>query len=606
MVGRAARAVQAVAVGNPSVNAFDGGVFTEASALVASVWASDSGTGTDATVSVGQQATYLATIQARSGLVWAGMFDGVSAVDASGGGHGITWYGSPGTRPSPLPNDPKVAGDLATSNVGAIAHFAALDFGNGPWAIEFWCTGHDQNSVLFSLTDDTSTGWAIQSTAGIMQLTSPTTVVNIQASAASSAGWHHFVVSRGPGTNGHIYVDGVDRTQAVNPITFASTAQQLELLANGGLYGVAIYNRELSAGEAMASATYAYPSAGGAGLPAIQGYGKDALSSLGTETYTVSNTNTSGAGSFMGAMAWLNAGHSGTVIITASGSVALPNAVTRVNNASNFLIDGRQGSLTLTGGCLFFYNCHHYAVVNIRHRGGWSPSRDSGAVDDQDADCFTNGSCHDYAYVNVSFSGWFDEGLDIAYPSYNITVQDCLWGPGGSVHNFGGGIGCFTTKVSMIRPVYCDVEYRAPRVEYWSTNLTGYSSPCWNGSNYDGGLPPDIIVDITNPIWIDCPVMVSSYGRGLNNVRTPDPINSGNGFTGSAKYGSGTYHVSYEVSTGGQSSDFGGVNSNPLFTVPSANLATGMTLPAARTYAKANSGCLPHDSFDTTQLARIP
>jgi hypothetical protein len=365
------------------------------------------------------------------------------------------------------------------------------------------------------------------------------------------------------------------------------------------------------------------------GLPAVQGFGRNALVSLGTESYVISSTASgSGAGTLGGALAWAAAGHQGTVTWAIDGTFTLPDQINRYNNASNVFFDARNHSVAIQGGCLALggtspsSNWNHFTFANVAFTGGWNGG--------QDADCVTICGGSDYAFVNCSFRGFYDESLDIAYPSHHITVQDCLFGPGGPPlgnarrdHSFAGGIGCYTYAVSHVRSTFIDPNYRTPRVDYWNSNgpvQTVGGSPCWNGSNYDGGIPPNgIICDIVNPVYVDVVSVIAVYGRGLTNVRQPYLLNSGSSFSGSAIYatagGTDGYLAvrnTYEVSTGAVNSDYGfGTGSNPYHTVPAAYLVSELSPSAAAAYAKLHSGPrnaagASANAFDTAQLARIP
>jgi len=316
----------------------------------------------------------------------------------------------------------------------------------------------------------------------------------------------------------------------------------------------------------------------------IQGFGARALQATGSGTWTVSNTNTgTGAGTFLGGLAAIAAGTHHILVFSIDGTFVVPNQVNQYSNASNFIIDGRGRSITLTGGNIKFSNCDHFAVVNIRHRGGWNGV--------QDADNFTIVESDNYAFVNCSISGGYDEGLSSTRGSSYWTVQDCLFGPGESQsasaiwdyppdgvnnHNFGSlnyghTIGS-NGPGSFIRCAWVAKNYRNPKIGYRN----------------DGNSTPDpgpITGDIINNV-----VVVSNYavtadtGAKVNNM---SPYTSGNARANESING-GVIGTSFAVESFARSG------------------ITILSSDGARAYAKANAGTTPRDAFDTTLLARIP
>jgi hypothetical protein len=298
------------------------------------------------------------------------------------------------------------------------------------------------------------------------------------------------------------------------------------------------------------------------GALTIAGFGARALASLGTGSYVVSTLAGTGAGSFPGALAWLNAGNSGRVTFSVDGTIDL-GAQVRYVTAHDFLIDGRGRSITFTGGTVYFRDSQRFAVVNVRHRGGWSGG--------QAADNWTNVHCSDFAYLNCSASGSYDEGISSTGDCRNYSLVDCLFGPGGAAdHNYGslnyGWTANRNGPGSFIRNVWVQKDYRNPKAGYR------------NDSGDTSLDPAPITYDVVNNIAVDCNYgLTAEYGAKVND-RSPYNLRN----------------------TNGPKAQTGAVIGS--FPVPSWADVQVMSPTAARDYAKANSGALPHDAFDAKLL----
>jgi hypothetical protein len=521
------------------------------------------------------QATYLDMILSRSGLLGAWLFgddSGATFHDRTAAANDGTWTGTPTlTTASPIPGDPKTAVTLGTTDVGSIPHIAAYNRGNGPLSVEFWTNAHDNVTAHWMVTKSnlSSDGWAVRQSGSLVRLTDGAGTSNIRQTAAAAAGWHHFVFTRGSGVDGKVYLDGVDVTFASNSVTLSDSASALQVLVDGGIYGLAYYNRELTAAEAASSAGYTYGAVQPPTLPSLVGYGANALSTLSANVITVTNLNTSGAGSFAAAFAQLDAGtFEGTINFTAglSGAIDLGATVQRLDARANFFIDGRGASITFVGAPLWFEGCHHYVICNVRHRGGW----DGG----QNADDFTNaGAAHDFAYINVSTSGAGDEGLSSTRGCYNYSLVDCLIGPNIVGHNFGslnyGGPNGTNGPGSFIRTAFIGLEYRCPKVAF-GNDVAPYTLDA-----------RAITYDCVNSISVNCVYgLTAEYGAKVNNT---NPYTQGNTNPDGAQ-------TNAQIGT---------------FTVAGFAVVTALSSAAAAANAKINCGCLPHDAFDIALLAQI-
>lgn len=328
------------------------------------------------------------------------------------------------------------------------------------------------------------------------------------------------------------------------------------------------------------------------GLPVLHGFGRYALDGLPATEYIVSSlAGTTDAGTFRGAVAWINAGNKGTVRFTVDGTIPLPNGNTSINSKSNFMFDGRGRSITLTGGPVVLNGeCHHYAFVNLRHAGGF----DGG----QNADNFTNygGSnpatlgCHDYAFVNVSARGSYDEGISSTEGCWNYTLEDCLFGAGDPNHDYGslqyGGYhnwngsrpGVTGTGGSFIRNAFIGKAERNPKLSYRGDAANGSPNPNLPDPN-------PYTYDVINNITVNCSPYSMTVEQGCKTTNV-NPYQSGN-------------RNNVVVQTGAVIS-----NSLPIPSFAREGI-TILSPTAARDNARVNAGCLPHDAFDTTLLSAL-
>lgn len=305
----------------------------------------------------------------------------------------------------------------------------------------------------------------------------------------------------------------------------------------------------------------------------LQGFGAHALDNLPPAIYTVSSLTGTGAGTFIDALAQLNAGFQGTIKFTASGTINLGTQIRLVTGASNFFIDGRGADITFSIGTVWFDTCANFAVANVRHRGGWNAG--------QSADNFTAVVCNNFAYANISASGSFDEGISSTRNSSNYTLQDCLFGPGGdATHNFGslnyGHTAFKNGPASFLRNGWSAKDYRNPKCAYHGDPGDGdpsSSTPSPNAIDYD----------VVNNVAWDCNYALSAVlGAKVNNtnpfnLRVTNPT---------------------EVNTGGAIG---------AFPVPAFAQVAALSPAAARAWVLANGGCNPQarDAFDINLLSTL-
>lgn len=381
-----------------------------------------------------------------------------------------------------------------------------------------------------------------------------TTVMSLTGFAGGSSGPVAFDGSTAGMPTYTIAANGTGSVTVVVPLS-ASVADHTITTLNGS--GAVLTTKIFTVTSTQPPVEPPPPPPPATGLPAIVGFGKNALSTLPTTGVVVVGT----VAEFMTAFGNLgNSVHTIKFTPNATLALPLPLQVNRIDGRSNFFIDGRGSNVTFSGGPLWFEGCSFFAICNIRHRGGWTGG--------QSADDITfAGSTHDAATINVSVSGASDEGHSTTRSSYNISYQDEVFGPGVSNHNFGSLNDYLSDRISFIRPVFVGLEYRCPKVGYYGDASTG-------------ALPANCTADVVNRIDVDC-----LYGL---TVSSSARVNDTNPYTQNVTN-------SREVITDGHL----GV------AVPAWAQVTAMTPTDAARYAKVNGGCLPHDSFDQGLLNRI-
>lgn len=309
-----------------------------------------------------------------------------------------------------------------------------------------------------------------------------------------------------------------------------------------------------------------------AGLPTTVGFGANALSNLGTAEYEVNRLSGTGAGSFPAAVAWLNAGNSGRLWFSVNGTIALGNGGASIRGAHDFLVDGRGSDITFTGGSIEVSNgAHHFAFVNLRHRGGGTSGDNFNAFE----------GCHDYAWINISASGAYDEGISNTSDCSNYSMLHCVLTGDFGTHDYGslnyGWKADRNGQGTFYGNVWVNKTNRCPTLRYRGDPEDG--SP--NSSAPD---PRAITYDAINNVAVRNTWPLTAYlGAKVNSVNS---FNSGNGHTETAGSGA-VIRTDFPVP-------------------PWAREGIVIRSPAdARTYALANAGCRPLDSRDQTKLALV-
>jgi len=225
----------------------------------------------------------------------------------------------------------------------------------------------------------------------------------------------------------------------------------------------------------------------------VYGFGSVTTGGLGKTAYHVTTTADSGVGSFRDACSV------GDRYITfdVGGTFALGDYI-RVK--SNTTIDGSTApstGVTFTGYPILCYNgVHDIVITNVRHRSGWRPV---GGVRNSNGTCMEvyNGS-YNVVIDKCSFSDFDDEAISVGKLSYNVTVQNCIFGAGAWVgHKFTMLVGDRSTRVSILRNIFAGTpEQRNPAIQYDDTTQL---------------VAPSIVADVVNNlVW-----KPSVYGTGV-------------------------------------------------------------------------------------------
>jgi RHS repeat-associated protein len=132
-----------------------------------------------------------------------------------------------------------------------------LDLGNGPFSIELWLDTFDPDDQVVLDKTSGSNGYRLAFADGYLCLYAGATA-NLCADEAHGTGPRHYVFTRASASDGAVYVDGAESTDAVGSVTFTDSSTVLTLGANvggasghldGALDELAIFDDELTAQE---------------------------------------------------------------------------------------------------------------------------------------------------------------------------------------------------------------------------------------------------------------------------------------------------------------------------------------------------------------------
>lgn len=152
------------------------------------------------------------------------------------------------------------------------------------------------------------------------------------------------------------------------------------------------------------------------------GFGANATGGSGKTVVHVTNLNDSGTGSFRAAL-----GSNRTIVFDVGGTITLKSEVAMT--VSNLTIDGSTApspGITFSLHGIHFNSCNNVILTNFRHRGGYPGGDATGDGNPIMIDV----SSYNMVLDHLSLSGGNDETIDIFNYCHDITIQNCLFGPG--------------------------------------------------------------------------------------------------------------------------------------------------------------------------------
>jgi glucose/arabinose dehydrogenase len=224
----------------------------------------------------GSTSAAYASLVAADGAVahWRlGEASGTTVTDVIGGNNG-TYVGAPVKgQLGALNGDPDTAVRFPSiADYVSIPDRNALDFGNGPFSIEFWYKASTPNTIRYIISKANQFNVYMNPTGNLTVDNDNTAAVQVGAGkgiGADTTNWHHYVITRtGSGPTGtRIFQDGVDVTNFASDQTFSSNAFPMYLGSYynksfpilGTLDEVALYRTALSPAQVNSHYAAAYP-----------------------------------------------------------------------------------------------------------------------------------------------------------------------------------------------------------------------------------------------------------------------------------------------------------------------------------------------------------
>lgn len=340
----------------------------------------------------------------------------------------------------------------------------------------------------------------------------------------------------------------------------------------------------------------------------FQGFGSQTPGGTGQQVVHVTNLTASGSGSI--AAAW---GSNRTIVFDVSGTIKgwrMPGS-----GVSFLTLDGTtapgngitfEGSSTNRGNIFAFEgsNFNNIILKNFRVRGG------VGAKDnDGDGINIVNGA-HDIVLDHISTSGNNDGNLDITSGSRNITVQNCIIGPGlgyaGQTNSWWSG----NTLIAYNGTQNLSVHHNlfVPK----TSGGVGERAPYVHSS--DGDSRYTLMVDFRNNAVVNWTQYGSGFGYNagghfINNYyksssnpnRAIDPNADPTGNQGDQA--NSQFYISGNVS--GDGASFPAGKKTIPFNIPANAQVTTQSACDAATFIKANAGCRPLDAVDQALINQL-
>jgi hypothetical protein len=251
-----------------------------------------------------------------------------------------------------------------------------------------------------------------------------------------------------------------------------------------------------------------------AAFPGAEGFGGETIGGRGGEVYHVFNLNDSGPGSLREGVE--RAAKPRTIVFDVGGYVSLKR-ILRVG--SNLTLAGQTApgeGIGLRGSEVSLSGSHNIVIRFLRVRQGLAEKQDK-----KSAINMTGASDILLDHLSIQWGRW--DTIDMNECT-NVTVQNCIIGPGVAPQRF--GCLCQSENVSFIRNLWISNQSRNPkakgRVQY--VNNVIYN---WGVAGYVGGhSAADHVADLINNYFIKGP---SSNDRFAGEFKPTDRIfQSGN------------------------------------------------------------------------------
>ena len=305
----------------------------------------------------------------------------------------------------------------------------------------------------------------------------------------------------------------------------------------------------------------------------VVGFGKNTTGGANYSEVHVTNLNDSGSGSFRASL-----GSNRRIVFDVGGTISITSANIDVSNITNLTIDGTNApspGITFNQRGIWFRNSSNIIIKNIRHRGGY----DAGPETGPNITFFPN--CTNVVLDHCSFSGFSDSGINFWSNNHEVTITDCLIGPGTNAgHNFPVLISDKSYNVTMVHTLIYGGDYRNPAAG-WADN---------DNPDYPQAAPA-IVADIVNNL-------IYKYGGYGTSIYWGAKANVRGNFYWSDSGGTAfevgdPYKLAQAYCDGNYHKDGGSISGNvgSPFSIPTAAQVTATSAATAANYVVANAGC---------------
>ncbi|HEY3762536.1 MAG TPA: hypothetical protein VGN23_12385 [Verrucomicrobiae bacterium] len=187
-------------------------------------------------------------------------------------------------------------------------------------------------------------------------------------------------------------------------------------------------------------------------FPGAEGFGAQATGGNGGQTYTVTNLDDSGPGTFRDAV---SAPHR-TIVFSVGGVIHLQSNLT-VNSDTSILGQTAPGDgITLYGHSLSFSDAHNIIVRYLRIREGIAGDKGKCSIN------IVNGGNMIFDHVSVEWGRW--DCLGLTRGTHDITFQNCILGQGIDPQQFGALVDT-VTNITISHNLWIDNASRNPKAK---------------------------------------------------------------------------------------------------------------------------------------------